>query len=117
MIFGLELTVLHTTPPMLGKFSVACLKVMWRFEQKNMLYRLIVGQPHFSIQRRAKMSLASNEPHKVDCSSFTSEYYLQACTTRGKCKLVLYVEQPMGNQRTPTPVKQSHSVRRRISLK
>ena len=45
-------------------FSVfgACLEVMQRFEQKNILDWFIEGQAHFGMPRGAKMSLDLNEP-------------------------------------------------------
>ena len=40
----------------------ACLEVMQRFEQKNILDWFIEGQAHFGMPRGAKMSLDLNEP-------------------------------------------------------
>jgi hypothetical protein len=35
MSFGRELVVLLTKPSMFGKFVVACVEVVWRFEQRT----------------------------------------------------------------------------------
>ena len=69
---------------MFGKFSSAYLEVVvWKFEQKNILYWFIEGQSHFGLPRGAKISLALNELRYI-ASSFKVKHNLQACTTSWK---------------------------------
>jgi hypothetical protein len=58
---------------------------------KNFRNQFIEGQTHFDMPR--------------GCSSFEFKHYLQACTTSGKKLWILYVGQPIGKHRGPTPDK------------
>jgi hypothetical protein len=51
MIFGLELASFYSRPSMFGNYFGPCLEVVWRFEQKNTLYRFIEGQTHSGMPR------------------------------------------------------------------
>jgi hypothetical protein len=70
---------------------------------KNILYQFIEYQTHFTMPRRAKLSLALNEPQDISYSSCKFKHYLPAYTRTRKELLKLHAIQSMENHRGPAP--------------